>query len=496
MDIVSRVLDWTVSVVSPQKGVKRARARSALETARRAYDGAKTGRLTNGWISGATDSNAEIASASIRLRNRARDLVRNNPHASRAVDIHAAYLIGAGIRPIPKADTVDLDAKITDVWNDFAESCDANGRTDFYGIQALVVRSMVESGECLVQFVRRPSQFRGGLGVPLQLRVLECDHLDTTKDKELPGGGFIENGVEYNADGDRLAYWLYQRHPGSTRSGSTISIRIAATEILHIFKVARPGQNRGVTWFAPVMRRMRDLDDYDLSELIRKKTESAFTAVITGAEAPESIGDDTNADGTVIETLEPGTVQYLEQGQDIKFTEPSSVSGYAEYMGVSLHAVAAGMCMPYELMTGDLSKISFSSVRAGFLAFHRMESAIQNNLIIPQLCYPVWNQFYNTALAKGLIGAAPIRLKWAPQAFESVDPVKDETARLIAVRAGFMSPQQAVAEKGNDWDDVTKDFAAFYEQVDANGMVINMDARKTTDNGLQKLETINADANK
>ncbi|MBF0127391.1 MAG: phage portal protein [Magnetococcales bacterium] len=471
--------------------LRRASTRNAIRAQRRGYDGAKTGRHVDGWVTASIDSDAEIAKASGRVRDRARDLVRNNPFAAKAVMVHASYMVGSGITPNPKGETEELDSQVTNAWNDFAENCDVDGRTTFYGIQNLMVRSMVESGECLLQFVRKPSTFQPSL--PLQLRVLECDHIDSTRDKNLPGGGFIQNGIEFDSFGTRVAYWLFPRHPGSARMGGSMqSIRVVANDIVHLFDRARPGQNRGVSWFAPVMLRMRDLDDYDLSELIRKKMESSVTALVTGAPAPDSTGGETDAEGRKIEGLEPGMVQYLEPGEDIRFTQPVSVSGYAEYVSVLNHAVAAGLGIPYELMTGDLSKISFSSVRAGFLAFRRLMSSKQNLLLIPQLCQPVWKQFLPAAQVSGLVGKGVIRLQWTPPIFESVDPVKDMMAQILAVRAGSMSPQTAIAQNGYDLDVIMAEFQAYYKMVDDANAVFNFDARKTTDNGLAKLETPNA----
>ncbi|MBF0342388.1 MAG: phage portal protein [Magnetococcales bacterium] len=310
-------LDSLVGMISPEAAVRRARARNVIQALRRGYDGAKTGRMTSGWVTAGTDANAEVAMASVRLRDRARDLVRNNPYAAKAIMTHASSMIGAGIRPRPKAQTQELDDRITDLWEEFAEQCDADGRTTFYGIQNLMARSMVESGECLLQLVRRPSSF--GLRVPLQLRVLECDHLDGTSDRDLPDGGFIQQGIEFDRFGRRAAYWVYPRHPGSTRTGLSKSIRIPASEMLHLFDRLRPGQNRGVTWFAPALLRMRDLDDYDVAELVRKKMEACFVGFVINPEPPAGTGGDGEDPVKQVENLVPGMLEHLPPGRDIRF---------------------------------------------------------------------------------------------------------------------------------------------------------------------------------
>ncbi|NJL19359.1 MAG: phage portal protein, partial [Bdellovibrionaceae bacterium] len=69
------------------------------------------------------------------------------------------------------------------------EDTDADGQLDFAGIQALVARTVVESGECLVRFrLRRPGD---GLAIPLQLQVLEPDFLDHTKTQKTDTGYII-----------------------------------------------------------------------------------------------------------------------------------------------------------------------------------------------------------------------------------------------------------------------------------------------------------------
>ena len=488
---MSNLFDRLVGWIAPEAAMRRARSRYALQALQRGYDGAKTGRLTSGWTTAGSDANAEIAMGSIRLRDRARDLVRNNPFAAKTVMVHASSLVGAGIRPRPKAKTKKLDNQVTDLWDEFSENCDADGRTTFYGIQTLMARSMVESGECLLLMMNRPSSF--GMRVPLQLRVLECDHLDSSSDRELPGGGYIQQGIEFDSFGIRAAYWIYPRHPGSARQRIAKSVRIPATDILHLYDRIRPGQDRGVTWFAPALLRMRDLDDYDVSELVRKKMEACFVGFVTNAEPPPDTGGDDSDPGKQVEDLVPGMLEYLPPGRDIRFGQPASTSGYAEYAQLHNHAVAAGLGLTYELLTGDLSKVNYSSIRAGLIEFRRRVDAMQRQALIPQLCQPVWNRFLTTAQAAGLIGNKPIRLQWTPPRFEAVDPVKDLTAEILAVRGGLMSPQQAISRQGYDPDVVMDEFNEMYQIWDLYKIIVDIDARQTTKNGQQKpMETANA----
>ena len=174
-------LDRAIGAVAPGAGLRRAHQRQAMAIVARAYEGAKLGRRTEGWVAAGTGANAEIAPAIARLRDRSRDLVRNNPYAAKAVTALVSNMIGTGLLPRARAATPELAAQADRLWAEFAAAADADGLTDFSGLQALIVRSLVESGEVLVRL--RERRVEDGLPVPLQLQVLEADHLDSGEDR-------------------------------------------------------------------------------------------------------------------------------------------------------------------------------------------------------------------------------------------------------------------------------------------------------------------------
>ena len=93
--------------------------------------------------------------------------------------------------------------------------------------------------------------------------------------------------------GRRVAYWLFSYHPGGVLilnpRGGIVSQPVPADQIMHVYRVLRPGQVRGVPWLAPVMMALRDLDDYCDAERVRKKIEACVTAFV---QQPEGIDGD------------------------------------------------------------------------------------------------------------------------------------------------------------------------------------------------------------
>jgi lambda family phage portal protein len=176
------------------------------------YEAAATTRRTLGWNPANEGINALVAGGGDALRARSRDMVRRNAWASNAVESFVGNAVGTGIKPQSKHPDPAIKRRLQELWLRWTDEADAAGLTDFYGLQSLVCRSTIEGGECLVRLRdRRPED---GLSVPLQLQLLEAEHLPAAKNENLPNGNVIRAGIEFDKIGRRVAYHLYREHPG------------------------------------------------------------------------------------------------------------------------------------------------------------------------------------------------------------------------------------------------------------------------------------------
>ena len=139
--------------------------------------------------------------------------------------------------------------------------------------------------------------------------------------------------------------------------------------------------------------------------------------------------------------------------------------------------------MPYELLTGDLSQVNYSSIRAGLVEFRRMIDAVQWQLFIPMLCAPVWRWFTEAAWAAGQIPSPMVPVEWSPPKFEAVDPQKDAMANLLSIRSGTMTLAEVIAKQGRNPDAVLAEIAATNAKLDALGLVLDSDPRRVTKTG-------------
>lgn len=482
-------LDRTIGAISPAWQVKRLRARMISEVVRRHYEGASTGRRTQGWQKPTGDANAVIGPALSSLRAAARDLVRNNPYAESALSTIVDHAVGWGIEAKPEP----ANARVSAAWKAWADTtdCDAEGRHNLAGLQKLVMRTVVESGEVIVRRrLRRPED---GLAIPMQLQVLDPDFLDTSKDTAtglpLSGGSRVIQGVEFDGLGRRVAYWLYREHPGATSGSLVESVRVPAESVLHIFRPLRPGQVRGPSWFAPVLLRFKDFDEFEDATLMKQKI-AACLAVLTsdvdGNASPLGTPDDSTT--PEIDSLEPGMVLNLTPGRTVTVVDPPKVDEYAEYSQTVLRAIATGLGVTYEDLTGDYGEMPFSAARMSRLRHWARVEDWRWRILIPQFCDPVWQWAMQVAALGSQVPVPWPEARWSAPPAPMVDPANEGLAAQRLIRSGLDTLSNILRERGYDPDEVFAEMASDNKKLDALGIVLDSDPRKTTQQGLVQQE--------
>jgi len=464
--IATRLIDKFIGAISPDAGLRRLRARELLT---RAYEGASQ---RDGWrpkrpgASADADHLADAAS----LRTRARALVQNVPYIARGLDSLVANTIGTGITPRSLAkNATQIDA----LWAQWAKVADADGRCDFYGLQAMAYRAMEQDGEVLVRLrARRPED---PLPVPLQLQVLEIDWLDSSRNGSA-GANTIQNGIEYDPLGKIVAYWLWDQHPGSLmpgRRGKTASYAVPAERIIHLFTSQRPGQGRGFTRLAPVIARVRDTQLYEDAEIQRKNLETRLSVLASGDASAMSMTE-SEAQTTVratgeLGTLASGGITQVPAGVNLTVVEPKAVPGYVDYVKYNLHLIAAGMGITYEMMTGDVREVNFSSARVSMLEFRRNAEQMQWLTIIPRLCQPIWDAWVQAATMAGKWRVSDTAVDWSTPKWDYVNPEQDVKADLAEISGGLTTISEKLRRRGYKPELVFTELKSDLDRLQADG---------------------------
>lgn len=496
-------IDRAVAYVSPRAGLRRIRSRAAMATIKLAYDGAKTGRRTEGWITSGNSAAAEVGPSLRLTRERARDLVRNNAYAAKAVSEFVEYVVGTGIVPQAKTGNSSLDKQIDELWEQWSSRCDAEEQLTFDGLTRLVCRAEFESGEVLCRFRRR--RLSDGLPVPLQLQIQEPDYIDSSKSLGVTSS-YIILGIQFNQFGKREGYWLFGNHPGeivtTSLRGTMQSRLVPASEILHIYRKDRPEQPRGITRLAPIMMALRDLADYEDAELIRKKVEACYAVFIETLptdDSPAGISATTEeGSGDTIDHLRPGMIKKLAVGQTVKFGSPNAVPGYRDYKATKLQEMATGAGMMYAQLSGDWSEVNFSAGRLGLHSFQAAVSGYYWQLLVPMFLQRVRERFIDAAVASGklpipisengVIESKYYNTDWPDRQFPSPDPLKDAQKNLIEIRTGESTLPQVIAKKGYDPAKQLQEIADTNKILDKLEITLDSDPRKVTKVGAVQSE--------
>ena len=216
-------------------------------------------------------ADAEIRNSLRKLRDRSRELVRNNPYARQAKRTTQINIVGTGMKFQSRVLQIRgnrRDQRINNLieqkWAEWsgANSCDCAGRYSFHEFEWLAAGALCESGEAIFRIVRQ--QF-GNSKVPLGLQLIESDMLDEEyTGKTLNLKNEWRNGVEIDSWGRPVRYAILTKHPGDAyyldfSNNQKLHIFINAEDIIHLYLPERPGQNRGVPWFHSVMADMHQL---------------------------------------------------------------------------------------------------------------------------------------------------------------------------------------------------------------------------------------------
>lgn len=345
----------------------------------RRYDAAKRGRNFGDWMTTGNSANADLWTAITTLRNRSRDLMRNNGYARGAIQKYVDNVVYQGITFQSQVkqlkDKSKTDDRINNLiettfkdWADAPKWCHTAGKLDFTGIQQLVFRSCWESGEV---FVRKVKQSFSDSPVPFALEVIEADQLAEDHNSSF-GENRIVMGVEVNRWQRPVAYWFYKEHPGELFQGRGGHVsreleRVPASEIIHLYITERPNQLRGLPVLYSEMLRLKNIGDYEGAEQLAAKLSACLMGAIKSPHLDilnEHQGDADDEQLPADEKFEPGIFRYYAPGEEIDLLNPTRPNpNLVAFVESQLRAFGAGIGQSYEAVSNDYSKTNYSSSR-------------------------------------------------------------------------------------------------------------------------------------
>ena len=464
-----------------------------------------TKRSTKGFKAVSGSPHEDIDFNNYTLRQRGRLMYMGAPIATSAVKTSRTNTVGLGLKLNPRPDidalglTADQSAEWVNtvkrefsLWADKRDTCDATGMNNFYEMQQMLMASWLTSGDVFA-LVQSREAIRDKPYM-LRLRALEADRVATpceagitslmgmTTGKNPANGNTIYDGVEIDSSGMAVAYWIRNTYPFEATTEQTRYERVEAygkktgqPNIIQIIATERPDQYRGVSFLAPVIQQLLQLNRYTESEITAAVIESYFTAFIkTGVTGDDAASMPYNEVGAGYPEMEasydpneyemgPGQINVMNPGESVELADPKRpASGFAAFVDAIATQIGAALEIPKEILLKSFTA-SYSASRGALLEAWKSFN-MYRTWFVNDFCNPVYELWLSEAVAIGrvkapgffedpTIKAAWLKAEWIGPSQGMLDPVKEIQAEKMACDYGFSThADSALRLNGSDYN--------------------------------------------
>ncbi len=476
--LTPNLLDRAIGYISPVSAAKRMKARLAMNMAEAYVGGSKSRRSLIDW--GVTDGSADsdILPQLEDLRQRSRDLCRNDGLARGAIHTKVTSIVGTGLtlqsrldRDVLKLDDdklATLESQIEREFTLFCKECDIERTLNFDSLTSLAFRSVLENGDtfALLPYKKYPGQAYG-----TKIQLVEADR--ACNESYQADNETLSGGVEKDSLGAPYRYHFLNTHPGDDGTQEWTKVKAfgesGRRNVLHLYNKLRIGQSRGVPDLAPVIKSLKQLSRYREAEIMAAVVSSMFTVFIK------------SADGTELDPLEPstdygsaatdkdyklgsGSMLSLNHDDEVEFANPSRPSaGYDPFVLAVTREIGAALEIPFEILTKHFTS-SYSAARAALLEAWRF-FMVQRKWLADSFCAPIYETFFTEAVLTGRISApgfisgdplireAWLGAEWTGDAAGQIDEMKAINAAEKRINVGVATlSEETTALTGGDWD--------------------------------------------
>ena len=461
------------------------------------FQAAMPSRLNSGWLMLPQPTNWVIRSSLRALRARSREGWENNPYVKRFVDLISSNVIGhKGIlsHPTVKLPNGQMDDAVNtliyNAFNDWCSGCycDVGRSMSWAELQRLAIKTLAIDGEIFARIVR-DSSFKYGYAIQL----IDPEYIDLLQNQKLSNGNYILQGIEFNRFNAPVAYHIYQPALGDAYAtyapaGTGTYLRVPANQMLHIFLPFRIDQRRGIPMTANALEPLKMMNGYMEAALIAARVGASTMGFFhsVGGEQ-ETIADRKNPDGSLSFDADPGTFRQLPNGVDLSTWKPEYPStAFQPFVKTILRQIASGLGISYTSLSNDIESVNYSSIRQDALQDRELYR-VTTDTIINRFIKPLYLGWLETQLMIGTLKLprktllldeferySPVR--FAPRAFQGIDPKKDADAWAIEILNGVRSRSDVIRKEiGMEPEDVWAEIQQENAELVARGLNFNPD---------------------
>jgi lambda family phage portal protein len=361
-----------------------------------------------------------------------------------------------------------------------AEFCDIRGRRDYVTLQQIRLLSAVRDGDFFILKIRDPQINKFGFSIQL----VNAEWVDNWLNLTLDNGNVVRMGIEYQMTkwgvGKPVAFYFIKRHPNDWEWSSPGSMfrfvdgqthdRIDAADVIHYARFTDQDSTRPAPWIAPVIPKARQLDSYELAEVIAARTAACKMGWFYSDIVPDG-GDFVQPNPEEMNERQikakAGGFHGLPYGVKFQEFDPNHPNGnFDEFRKGMLRSLCAGMPgANYNIIANDGEGVSYSTGRIFSLDDRELWKLIQR-FDINTAERPIFEAFLEQAL---ITRAIPLSLakytkynkpNFSGRRWSWVDPAKDAAANLQQLLLGITSRTRLTDNNdGGDWDNIILEVA-------------------------------------
>lgn len=471
MGIAEKIDDF-ISIFSPMTALKR-------KSARTAYNKVPTWRNSADWMP--IDGKGEQLNAPSRdlARRKARDLERNSLVVNAVINAMTRNVVGKGFNLQVRSSNKAWNNQVEALWKDWCRpgNCEITGKFSLKDVLKLIERrKLVDGGMIVLKTYEKDAK------VPYKLQLIEVDDLNSGGLIQADNGNMIVNGIEVNKFGKPIAYYMKQACYDNFNQSEPQ--RFDAKDVFFLVNHTRPTELREMSPMANSLSDIHDLDEFMEAVAFKEKTAAAIVAWITtpkdvGMSIGRSMVNDVNTPPPPQEErIKPGSAKRLNPGEDVKPMIPNGqVSELNSYNTITQRNVAAGKGLSYEMVSRDVSQVTYSSARQNLIEDWKTIEEEQTYLIEHFLDF-IFEDVVNSAILKGTLqpprdfysNTDYMKHEFIGVAMPWIDPQKEATANQIMLATGQITLKELYARRGKDWEEELEQLSQEQEMLQKAGL--------------------------
>lgn len=476
-------IDNAIAAISPKWSYERNAWRNAADEMRN-YDAGKSDRINSGWrvanqAAGMTDGPYRDI-----IRARARDMERNSDMLSGILRAMERNVVGWGLQLQPHTGDEKMDDQVDALFSDWrkARNCDATGTQTFDEICQMIVRRKVVDGAIVI--VKR---YITGRRVPFCLQLLEVDELCGDVLRAPETGNRVEGGVEVNKWNQPVAYWV--REYAGDGMMPIKPVRLPAQEVIYYHRKTRPSQIREMSELTTTIPRLRDSEEFIEAVSVKERIAACLAVFIKralpvgqfgrGGAARPPRDKSSGYDG---KRITPGMIEELSPGDEIQSVQPPGQGqGAADMIRIQQRLAGAGLGLGYETVSRDMSQVNYSSARQGLIE-DDMTYKMEQQSLIDHVLTEIYETFFISAVVSGALVIPDfwdekrkyLSHEWVAQGKAWIDPLKEATANLVALKSGQKTFREIAGAAGYDWREMLSQISeerAFMKELGLEALI-------------------------